>query len=551
MRIAAQHKTSMWLSHLARSQFVQKKQETLQGTTMEAPGHNRPVSVSSNASSLSFECSSALAVPTTTAHSIDAGSMMSSSSSSSSRDSHSSFGSSVTLASSASASQHADSGCYCSDREGDGSRTDLPTLHDHPAGTPCDFNAVGNGSSGGQDQRESQRPDLIYAPIATEAMASDPKLSYLDRVVLEVLQTERMYVRDLRSIVEDYVGCIIDSPELPLEPEEVSIIFGNVEDIYALHSELVQELESCLCCPVAIAECFVNKNEAFHIYTEYCMNYPNSMALLNECLQNEVLERFFQKTQASLHHALPLSAYLLKPVQRILKYHLLLQEIENHYDGPDEAFQLIEKATNTMMHVAQHINDIKRKHEYAQRVLEIQIQLNDWEGPPLERYGELVLEGSFHVHRAKHERTLFLFHKILLLVKRRDDGYFYKGHILCSNLMLVEHVPKEPLSFIVRHFKNSKVQHTIQARVLEEKRFWITELKRLIIENHPGTIPLKAKQSLLAMNALYGSAMIPNRGMSSRNTLDSTRSFSRKGRRRSEPLTRKFRTMERAVEETA
>jgi len=187
---------------LARSQFVQKKQATLQGTTMEVPSHNRPVSVSSNASSSSFECSSALAVQTTTAHSIDAGSIMSSSSSSSSRDSHSSFGSSVTLASSASASQHADSGCYCSDREGDGSRTDFPTLPDHPAGPRCDFNTISNRSSRGQNQSESLRPDMIYAPIATEAMASDPKLSYLDRVVLEVLQTERMYVRDLRSIVE-------------------------------------------------------------------------------------------------------------------------------------------------------------------------------------------------------------------------------------------------------------------------------------------------------------------------------------------------------------
>lgn len=33
-------------------------------------------------------------------------------------------------------------------------------------------------------------------------MAPNPKLSYVDRVVMEIIETERMYVRDLRSIVE-------------------------------------------------------------------------------------------------------------------------------------------------------------------------------------------------------------------------------------------------------------------------------------------------------------------------------------------------------------
>lgn len=42
-------------------------------------------------------------------------------------------------------------------------------------------------------------------------------------------------------------------------------------------------------------------------------------------MKNESLVRFFQERQATLCHSLPLETYLLKPVQRILKYHLLLQ----------------------------------------------------------------------------------------------------------------------------------------------------------------------------------------------------------------------------------
>lgn len=51
----------------------------------------------------------------------------------------------------------------------------------------------------------------------------------------------------------------------------------------------------------------------------------SSVTVLRDCMKNESLVRFFQERQATLCHSLPLETYLLKPVQRILKYHLLLQ----------------------------------------------------------------------------------------------------------------------------------------------------------------------------------------------------------------------------------
>lgn len=118
----------------------------------------------------------------------------------------------------------------------------------------------------------------------------------------------------------------------------------------------------------------------------------------------------------------------------------------------------------------------------------------------------------------------------------------------CCNLMLVEVIPKEPLSFSVFHYKNPKLQHTVQvqqthnrspahickyslpytrvqlesvcwchatktnawiieyhvkkyrlnrlcshsqAKSQQDKRMWILHLKRLILENHPAKIPAK------------------------------------------------------------
>ncbi|KAL0169468.1 hypothetical protein M9458_034064 [Cirrhinus mrigala] len=40
------------------------------------------------------------------------------------------------------------------------------------------------------------------SPFVAVTMAPNPQLTYVDRVVMEIIETERMYVRDLRSIVE-------------------------------------------------------------------------------------------------------------------------------------------------------------------------------------------------------------------------------------------------------------------------------------------------------------------------------------------------------------
>ncbi|CAJ0924317.1 unnamed protein product [Ranitomeya imitator] len=131
-----------------------------------------------------------------------------------------------------------------------------------------------------------------FSPFESKVSVMSRKLSYVERVVCEIIETERMYVQDLRSIVEnadvhqrkhtlvtyrqcqDYLGGIIDKHELPMKPEQVSALFGNIEDIYGLNSQLLQDLDGCSENPVAVAGCFVEKSHYFDIYTQYCNNYP-------------------------------------------------------------------------------------------------------------------------------------------------------------------------------------------------------------------------------------------------------------------------------------
>ncbi|KAG7272637.1 hypothetical protein CRUP_033146 [Coryphaenoides rupestris] len=289
-----------------------------------------------------------------------------------------------------------------------------------------------NGSASSPSRNAFRRQPRAATPGGN--MAPGPPPSYVDRVVMEIIETERMYVRDLRMIVEDYLAHIIDHADLSVGPELVCALFGNIEDIYEFNS---------------------------------------SVAALTECMRNKALAKFFRERQASLKRSLPLGSYLLKPVQRILKYHLLLQEIAKHSDQQGADYEVVEEAIYTMTGVAWYINDMKRRHEHAVRLQEVQSLLLHWKGPDLTTYGELVLEGTFKVHRAKNERTLFLFDRMLLITKRRGEHYVFKAHI--------------------------------SARNLEEKKLWSHHIKRIILENHQAIIPQKAKEAILEMDSIYPS----------------------------------------------
>ncbi|XP_077421282.1 pleckstrin homology domain-containing family G member 3 isoform X2 [Vanacampus margaritifer] len=373
-------------------------------------------------------------------------------------------------------------------------------------------------------------------PAAGAAPAPAPRqLSRLERVVMEIVETEQAYVRDLKSIVEDYLGCIIDCDALPVNPEQVSTLFCNIEDIYEFNSELLEDLERSQHA-AAIADCFVERSEAFDIYTLYCMNYPNSVSVLRECMKNPSLVRFFHERQTTLNHSLPLEAYLLKPVQRILKYHLLLQELSKHLDKSDPGYEVVEDAIITMTAVAWYINDMKRKQEHAVRLQEIESLLVNWSGPDLSGFGELVLEASFKVQRVKKERAFFLFDKMLLIAKKRAESFVYSTHIFCCNLLLVDAL-KDPLWFRVSDQMIPKQQHVVQTKNMEEKRLWVHYLNKLILENHPACLPHKARQVLgddFCQSPQFERDHLKKKLSSSSPRLDDIHAYHR-GRRQSEP----------------
>ncbi|XP_013178584.1 PREDICTED: uncharacterized protein LOC106125781 isoform X1 [Papilio xuthus] len=318
-------------------------------------------------------------------------------------------------------------------------------------------------------------------------------LSQLERVCAEIVQTEKVYVEDLRQVVEGYLH--VWRRDATFSDEELSELFNNIEDIYAFNRSLCEELNTCRLDATCIARCFVNNTAGFAVYTSYCTGYPRTMERLAALASKPQSAREFRERQMELQHPLPLASYLLKPVQRILKYHLLLQNVVKQSASRETEYALLK-----MTGIAQHIDDMKRRHEHAVRVQEIQSLLYGWNGPDLTTYGELCAEGTFRVFGAKAMRHAFLFDKMLLVTKNREDGILaYKSHIMCNNMMLVESIAGAPLSFHVIPWDAPRAQLTLQARSPRHKREWTLLLKRVILENYNAVIPSHARQLVMEL----------------------------------------------------
>uniref|UniRef100_A0AAV2LC82 Uncharacterized protein n=1 Tax=Knipowitschia caucasica TaxID=637954 RepID=A0AAV2LC82_KNICA len=145
-------------------------------------------------------------------------------------------------------------------------------------------------------------------------------------IMAELLQTERVYVRDLQECIETYLW------EMSSGAEDVpsglcnkdDVVFGNIQDIYEFHNSIfLKELENYEQLPEDVGHCFVTWADKFHMYVTYCRNKPDSSLIIQQHGTG-----FFEEVQRRHGLTNSISSALIKPVQRITKYQLLLKPFE-------------------------------------------------------------------------------------------------------------------------------------------------------------------------------------------------------------------------------
>ncbi|XP_069323894.1 guanine nucleotide exchange factor DBS isoform X2 [Eulemur rufifrons] len=327
---------------------------------------------------------------------------------------------------------------------------------------------------------------------SSSAGDEEESLAVLRRHVMnELLDTERAYVEELLCVLEGYAAQM----DSPLMAHLVSadlhskkdVLFGNMEEIYHFHNRIfLRELETYVDCPELVGRCFLERMEDFQIYEKYCQNKPRSESLWRQCSDCP----FFQECQRKLDHKLSLDSYLLKPVQRITKYQLLLKEMLK-YSRSCEGAEGLQEALSSILGILKAVNDSMHL-----------IAITGYDGN-LGDLGRLLMQGSFSVwtdHKRGHtkvkelarfkpmQRHLFLHEKAVLFCKRREESgegyekapsYSYKQSLNMTAVGITENVKGDAKKFEIWYNSREEV-YIIQAPTPEIKAAWVGEIRKVL-----------------------------------------------------------------------
>ncbi|XP_072237240.1 puratrophin-1 [Leuresthes tenuis] len=320
---------------------------------------------------------------------------------------------------------------------------------------------------GGQAPRSPGTP-------GSPAADAQPRGSKLRHIVEEMVTTEREYVRSLRYIIHHYFP-EMDRADLPQDLRgKRSVVFGNLEKLLDFHSQFfLRELEACWKHPLRVPHCFLRHQEQFGLYALYSKNKPKSDALLANHGH-----AFFRRKQLELGDKMDLSSYLLKPVQRMSKYALLLTDLMKEVGVTQEAeLTTLQNATNMVKFQLRHGNDLLAMD--AIRDCDVNLK----EQGPLIRQDEFAVWSG----RRKCQRHIFLFEELVLFSKPKKmegglDVFLYKHSFKTADVGLTESAGDNGLKFEVWFRRRTSKNQTfiLQAATAEVKHAWTSDIARIL-----------------------------------------------------------------------
>uniref|UniRef100_G3P0P7 Kalirin RhoGEF kinase a n=1 Tax=Gasterosteus aculeatus TaxID=69293 RepID=G3P0P7_GASAC len=293
-------------------------------------------------------------------------------------------------------------------------------------------------------------------------------------VLNELIQTEKDYVKDLGIVVE----CFMKKIEEKGVPDDMKgkdkIVFGNIHQIYDWHRDFfVGELEKCLEDHEHLPELFIKHERRLHMYVIYCQNKPKSEFIVAE------YDTFFDAIQQESQSRFTISDFLIKPIQRITKYQLLLKDFLKYSSKAGIDCEQIEKAVDLMSQVPKLCNDMMnlgRLQGYEGKLM--------CQGKLLQQETFFVIEQDTGVLSRSKERRVFLFEQIVIfseLLRKGSStpGYQFKKSIKVCFLGLEESVDNDPCKFVLS-CRGSSDRFTLQAANVDIKQIWVRHIQDVL-----------------------------------------------------------------------
>ncbi|XP_031817323.1 rho guanine nucleotide exchange factor 17 isoform X2 [Sarcophilus harrisii] len=307
-----------------------------------------------------------------------------------------------------------------------------------PAGGPTDVSQSTPATPTSSEAKppEAARPPEEPIPTERRQSQSKPQVDMRKHVIMTLLDTEQSYVESLRTLMQGYMQPLKQPENAVLcDPSLVDEIFNQIPELLEHHEQFLEQVQNRVQewhTRQKVGDLLVqsfSKDILVNIYSAYIDNFLNAKDAVRIAKEaRPAFLKFLEQSMRENKEKQALSDLMIKPVQRIPRYELLVKDLLKHTpeEHPDRPFLI--DAHRNIKQVAEKINKGMKNAEEVERharvLLEIEAHIEGMEDlqAPLRRFlrQEMVVEKAVG---GKKDRSLFLFSDLLVCTTlKRKSG---------------------------------------------------------------------------------------------------------------------------------
>ncbi|CAD7003378.1 unnamed protein product [Ceratitis capitata] len=196
----------------------------------------------------------------------------------------------------------------------------------------------------------------------------DKRSYYRMRAIEEVIISERNYLGQLELLMKFFVRPI--KHQALIDDHTHTFLFGQIEMIYNLNMELLQELEEN---KEDVAKAFLKIAPFLKLYSVYAFDFRNALLVLQEITsKNSSFRKFKEQTETRPEVQRTLNSLMIVPIQRLPRYKLLLDQVLLYTSPSENDFKLLKDSVKKIESIVSHINSCVEEQEVTLKLLNLQ-----------------------------------------------------------------------------------------------------------------------------------------------------------------------------------
>ncbi|KAJ3211503.1 Rho guanine nucleotide exchange factor 6 [Dinochytrium kinnereticum] len=345
------------------------------------------------------------------------------------------------------------------------------------------------------------------ASILSVERADEAMVEQRSKILGDLMMNEKLYLGSLVDFVQEFINPLSKEPWFPMHDR--FCMFSNIHDMVDLHQSWVETLTALAAEPhktKSIASAFINFAYRYaETYVQYCSLLPDTISIASKYSQDPHMTRFLMSTSAkSTPLILHIVSFMHKPMQRRHRYHLIVKDVIAATLPEDTDLSSLKTAYECLEESFNDIESARRMIENREVIRNIMRKLDSWEGPGLEHYGDLLLEGNlkFHESGRPRERQFYLMEKILVIL--RHDRSLKNGaprfrvverivlsRMVVKSVVLVNDSEDSPLSFQMTYVGDDSKEKKIIITAFnpDQRSLWMSFIERQLDKNKRATFP--------------------------------------------------------------